>query len=320
MTPANLMSHLHRSLESSATAAALRAIFPSEHFAIHDALPATNELADEGAANHTRLCLDHGGPGIELFTYGRDPAVTSRTATRYTPRQSRTASQAIARLHTLHPSRTFFVQQSAEAINAGVFHNDVIALGHRQVFLYHERAYAETASLIESLRRGFGDATGGDLLEVAVPEKILPLTEAVASYLFNSQLVTLPGGSMAMILPIECREIPFAAAAVDYIRARVPTISVVHYVDVRQSMHNGGGPACLRLRVVLTAAEQGAIHRGVIFTPALYEQLKAWISRHYRDELRPEHLADPKLLAESQAALDELTTILKLRALYPFQR
>ena len=43
------------------------------------------------------------------------------------------------------------------------------------------------------------------------------------------------------------------------------------------------------------------------------------MDQHYRDALAPEDLADPALLREAQEALDALTHILDLGAIYPFQ-
>ena len=49
LTPANLLSNLHRSLEPSHTAAALRRIFSDEtRFAVHAPLPAQPHFSDEG--------------------------------------------------------------------------------------------------------------------------------------------------------------------------------------------------------------------------------------------------------------------------------
>src|SRR4029077_2346121 len=60
-TPANLPTQLHRSIEPPVTSAVLRQIFPEgEYFAHHDPLPASEEFADEGAANHMRLAPSHG--------------------------------------------------------------------------------------------------------------------------------------------------------------------------------------------------------------------------------------------------------------------
>jgi len=85
-------------------------------------------------------------------------------------------------------------------------------------------------------------------------------------------------------------------------------------------MSNGGGPACLRLRVALTPAEQDAINPATLMNDALFERLNNWVDAHYRDELHEKDLADPLLLNESRTALDELTKILDLGSVYEFQR
>lgn len=321
-TAANLVSLFHRSLETATTGAALRAIFHDDtRFAHHDALPATAHLSDEGAANHTRLCARHGEPGIELFTFGRIASgAAAPLPRRYPARQSREASQAVARLHGLDPGRTVFVQQNAAAIDAGAFHNDVVAVGNEGVLLCHELAFADRPRALADVRRAFEGACGRELEIVEVPDDVVPLDDAVSSYLFNSQLVTLPNGAMALIAPAECREHPRVRPFLEHLIARAGAIRVMHYVDVRQSMQNGGGPACLRLRVVLTEDQLPAIRQGVLLDVALHARLKLWIERRYRDGLSADDLADPQLLDESRSALDELTVILGLGSLYDFQR
>ena len=307
LTPANLASHLHRALEAPATAATLRAIFPGPLFAHHEPLPATSATTDEGAANHVRLARGHGDSGLELFVYGGDFSAPSRTP-HIAPRQARGASEAIARLHQLFPERTFFARQNPAAIDAGVFHNDVICVAHRHILLCHEHAFADSVQLLDALCRAFHKLAGTALVVIRIPDALLPLADAVRSYFFNSQFVTLPDDTLAFLAPTECRALPAAAAAIDLLRAQIPGIAV-HFIDVRESMRNGGGPACLRLRVVLTPAQQAALHPGVRLTPTLYASLRAWIERHYRETLAPADLADPQLLAESRRALAELRTL-----------
>lgn len=323
LTPANLVTNTHRAIEAAQTARTLGAIFADPaHFAVHEPLPATPEFADEGAANHTRLAAGHGSPGVELFVYGRsgsgDGAKTSPK--RYPARQTLEASEAISRLHGLAPDRTVFAQQHPDAIDAGVFHNDVIAVGNGTVLLAHEKAFADREGTLASLRRA-GEALGFGLVVVEVSEASVPLAVAVKRYLFNSQLVSLPDGTMALIAPSDCQEEPAIVLAIDGIVSDAENpIGVVHYVDVRQSMQNGGGPACLRLRVVLGRAELDAVAQGVLLTETLSRRLEGWIERHYRERLAPADLADPSLLDESRTALDELTGILGLGSIYPFQR
>jgi succinylarginine dihydrolase len=314
-TPANLATHLHRAIESETTARAFKAIFPdARHFVHHQPLPAVPGLGDEGAANHTRLCTEYGAAGLELFVYGRG-AQGEPQPRRFPARQTRAACEAIARLHRLDRARCHFAQQAPEAIDAGVFHNDVIATGNRDFLLCHERAYVDPRALKEWILRHLPSAR---IVEIADHE--VCLAEAVASYLFNSQLVSAADG-MWLIVARECQEHPRVWACIQRMLADpLNPIVGVKVFDLRQSMRNGGGPACLRLRVVLNAAERAAVNPQVWLDAARHAELAAWVRRHYRDRLLPADLADPQLLQESRAALDELTRILGLGALYDFQR
>lgn len=321
-TPANLVAHLHRSLEPPLVGRVLHRIFPDPaHFAHHAPLAATAALGDEGAANHTRLCASFGQPGVELFVYGRDGLDDARGGSaRFDTRHTREASEAVIRLHRLDRERVVVARQAPEAVDAGAFHNDVVAVGHRHLLLAHERAWVGGADVADRLARRFGEASGGAELTVRwVRERELSLAEAVGCYLFNSQLVTVADGSIALIAPIECCESGRARAVVERLVQEPGPIAAVHYVDLRQSMRNGGGPACLRLRVELTDAERARMETGTLLTDELHPRLVAWVEKHYRDRLEAADLADCSLLDESRTALDELTTILGLGSIYPFQ-
>lgn len=322
LTTANLVSNAHRALEHEQTTRTLRAIFADEgRFAVHGALPCTPDFADEGAANHTRFAGDYGAAGVELFVYGRLGPGEGAVAIprRFPARQTLEASRAIARLHGLDAKRTIFAQQHPEAIDAGVFHNDVIAVGNGSVLLAHELAFADRESVLSDLRRAC-EGAGFQLHHVEIAESAVPLSLAVKRYLFNSQLVCLQDGSMALIAPTDCRDEPQITQAIDAIVADAANpISQAHYVDVRQSMQNGGGPACLRLRVVLGPEDLKAVSPGVLLTDELSARLEGWIERHYRESLAPADLADPKLLDETRTALDELSGLLGLGSIYPFQ-
>lgn len=313
-TAANLSTQFHRSIEAETSARILQRIFNhSEHFAHHQPLPATPALADEGAANHTRFVPDANANGVALFVYGRDAGENPA----YPARQSRAASQAVARQHGLAPDQVVFARQNPAAIKAGVFHNDVIAVGHNDVMLCHEQAFADQAGVRAALAQAIGGPSS--LHWVEVPAAAIDLDAAVASYLFNSQLVTTVDGRLVLIVPGECRQ---SAAVWQWLQAQQADdgpIDAVQIMDVTQSMRNGGGPACLRLRVPLTAAERAAVAPGVTLDDALYHGLCEWIERNYRDRLTAADLADPHLVDENHRALDELTQILGLGALYDFQ-
>jgi len=321
-TPANLVSQFHRSVESTFTGIILKAIFSDDAaFAHHAPLPAAVHFSDEGAANHTRLCTDYAKKGIELFVYGRKAfGQFQRCPFIFPARQALEASEAVARLNQLDPSSTVFAQQNPAAIDAGVFHNDVISVGNEGVFVYHADAFRDSDAVIGLLKRRFAECCDGRFCLIEVGADEVTVKEAVESYLFNSQLVTLPDGGMCLIAPVECEDNPRTKKVLDRILYEENPIRSVLFVDVRQSMKNGGGPACLRLRVVLTEEEMGRTHQGVYLTDRLFAELTSWGEQCYRDQLSPADLADPALAEEGRAALDVLTQILKLGSIYRFQK
>lgn len=315
-TPANLVSQRHRSLEPATTAKVLRAVFHNaDRFVHHAPLPAAAAFGDEGAANHVRVAPSHGEPGVELFVYGRsaDPAAPAPGI--FPARQTLEASRAVARLHALPAMRTLFAQQNPSAIDRGAFHNDVVCVGNENLLLYHEEAFADPAPLLGELGRGVRS-----FVALRVSSAELSLADAVKTYLFNSQVVTLPDGTMMLVAPSECAGHEGVRGVVDRLLGAGTRLQSVRYVNVRQSMCNGGGPACLRLRVVLTDRELAGVTPGVFLTDGLYERLTRWVGRHFRDRLAADDLADPKLLDEGRAALDELTRLLGIGSVYRFQR
>lgn len=322
-TAANLCSKLHRAIEHETTSRILRAAFPDERrFAHHDALPGWPSLGDEGAANHTRLCGAYGERGVEFFVYGRDDLASAPTPQRFPARQTLQASQAIARLHGLADDAVVFAQQHPDAIDAGVFHNDVIAVGNGNVLFCHERAFLDQAAVLSTLRTRLA-AQGSELHVVEVSSGDVSMDDTVGSYLFNSQLLARSpeaGGGMRLVVPQECRERPAVWRYLESLVARGGPIRELHVFDLRESMRNGGGPACLRLRVVLTEAERAATHPTLWIDDARYAVLTEWVKRHYRDRLAVGDLADPALLDECRTALDELTALLGVGSLYAFQR
>lgn len=318
-TPANLNAKFHRAIEHLFTTRVLRAIFNDPaHFMVHDALPPCPHFGDEGAANHTRLAAAFDQPGVELYVYGcsalHDNAPRPQ---RYPARQSLEASEAVARRHGLAAERSVFAQQNPAVIDQGVFHNDVIAVGNRNVLLYHQEAFLDSDKVLQEIRSKLDKTT---LIPLCIRSDDLTVQEAVGSYLFNSQLVSLDDNNMALIVPQECRTSARASAVLDALLddAGNPITQVIA-MDLKQSMRNGGGPACLRLRVALTADEVKAVGRCIV-TPALLDTLEGWVERHYRESLTMADLSDPALLQQSRSALDELTGILDLGSIYDFQR
>ena len=319
LVPANLTAMFHRALEAETTTRVLRSIFRDPaRFEVHDPLPGSSHFGDEGAANHTRL-LCPGRPAVHLFAWGRQafggPSPAGEPM-RYPARQTREASHALARLGQVDPSRALFPQQHPAGIDAGAFHSDVVAVGNANVLLLHERAFVDAEGLLAKLRALLGEA----FVAVLATERELPIASAVAAYPFNSQLLSLPGGEMTIVAPLESREDPYARAFLQRVIESGGPVRSVHHLDLRQSMENGGGPACLRQRIVLSEAERAAVQARVFWDEALGAELEAWVRRHYRDRLVGEDLADPLFTRENLAALDELTRILRLGSVYDFQR
>lgn len=319
-TPANLISNFHRSFEATATGLALFRIFNHPaYFAHHYPLPYHADYADEGAANHTRFCKAFNQPGVQLFVFGRTgPKDPSK---KFPARQTEAASKALVRLHRLSPERVVLAQQNPDAIDAGVFHNDVISVGHQNLFFYHELAFTRTAEVVAELEERVQTICQVPLIALKVRDSEISLTEAVKTYLFNSQIITLPDETMCLIAPEECKHsLPVQEYLNQLINEGKSPIKKVIYQDLCESMQNGGGPACLRLRVALNKIEFGAVRPSVLLTDTLYQRLVTWVEKYYRDQLIPDDLADPSLLDEEYRALDELTTILDLGPLYSFQQ
>lgn len=322
ITPANLASTRHRTIEAEDTAKIFKKIFPNQtFFSNHDPLPYGNIFNDEGAANHTRLCKNYSGPGIHLFVYGmRALEDWAPRPKKFPARQTLEASQAIIRSHKIQEERTVLAQQSPLAIDAGIFHNDVIAVGDRNLFFYHENAFLNNKETINELRDKMEKHLDTELYTIEVPASVIPLQTAVETYLFNSQLITLSDNTFALIAPIECQENQIVSTYLQKLVQDPDTpIRDTHYINTKESMQNGGGPACLRTRFILTENELTHMNQKCLFNDQLFERLNHWAAKYYRDSLEPNELRDPKLVDETQTALNELTRILDLGNIYSFQ-
>ena len=294
LTAANLVTMPHRSQEWPDTVRQLRVAFADPaHFAVHDAVPPC--FGDEGAANHMRMGIRHDARGLEIFVYGRSGGA-------FPARQHEQASRAVARLNRLNPDHVLFVEQAPEAIAAGAFHNDVVAVANERVLFTHEQAFADPDGTYAAIRAKLPEAE-----IVVVPADAVSLADAIQSYLFNAQLLTLPTGEMALVIPIEAWEHPRVRAWLDGMLASNGPIRRVLPVDVRQSMANGGGPACLRLRVV---ADPAKVDPRFLLDEAKASRIEAVIAAHWPETIRPDQLGSPDLTRQVGAAraalLDEL--------------
>jgi succinylarginine dihydrolase len=318
-TAANLVSNLHRHQEADFSHKILKFIFADPHyFSHHPILPRSTAMGDEGAANHSRICKSHSQQGIHLFVYGKQTfAKEAIGPLKYPARQTREASEAIVRNHQLPLERVVFAQQNPQAIDQGVFHNDVISVANESLMLVHEQAFINQDAVLNELRQ----KASFPLTIIELTQEQLAISDAVASYLFNSQILTLPQAQQMLLLaPSECEyNIPVKECIDSLIADPTNPITAVQFMDLRQSMRNGGGPACLRLRVPLNEQELKTMHQGILVDERLLDALDHWVLKHYRSELTPRDLIDPQLINESLQALDELTQLLKLGSIYPFQ-
>ncbi|MEM6625088.1 MAG: N-succinylarginine dihydrolase [Pseudomonadota bacterium] len=318
-TPASLSAMFHRSIEHPVTGRVLKAIFADDaRFAHHVAVPAGGRMGDEGAANHGRMGAAHGDASLELFVYGRSAFERDEGAKRFDARQALECSEAVAYQHQLKPEQTLFIRQAAKAIDAGAFHNDVVSVANGPALMFHEHAFEDREGTLDAIRAA-AEPLGFEPVFLEARADDVSLDDAITSYLFNSQLVTLLDGGMALILPTEAEETASTKAWVDAQIAANGPINEAHYLDLKQSMSNGGGPACLRLRVALSDEELDALGAAVILDDAKISVLEDWVERHYRDRLEPADISDPDLLDECRASLDELTQILDLGSVYDFQ-
>lgn len=299
LTAANLVTMPHRSIEWPDTVRQLRLAFAdTAHFAVHDAVPPC--FGDEGAANHMRMGPAHDAPGLEIFVYGRSGGA-------FPARQHEQAGRAVARLHGLDPARALFVEQNPEAIAAGAFHNDVVAVANERVLFTHELAFADPEGTYAAIRDKLPEAE-----IVVVPAGRVSLADAIRSYLFNAQLLTLPDGTMALVIPTEAWETPSVRGWLEeMLRANGPIRRVLP-VDVRQSMANGGGPACLRLRVV---ADPATVDARFLLDEDKAGRIAGVVAAQWPEQIDPADLGRPALAQTVRTARATLLEALDLATL-----
>ncbi len=314
LTVANLHTNLHRRIEAADTYRVLAAMFkdvPRTH--VHAPLDASKGFRDEGAANHMRLSSRHDSPGLNVYVYGTD----GRADDPPSARQPLSAFDEIRRQHHVANERALYVKQHPEVIKQGVFHNDVIAVSNQHVLLAHESAYVSGADDIERIRAAYHRATNQRLTTLMIPRGELEVEEAVHTYFFNSQIITRPDGGMTVIAPTETRDLYAGKAARVMERLRQDAtnpIDDIRFADLRQSMNNGGGPACLRLRVVMDEAQIAAMKArvNVLADDALIAGLEAIIASDYPGELTPAMIGNPELYHRCRAILARISALMKL--------
>lgn len=313
ITPANLNSMFHRSIEHEFTKVQLELMF-GVAAQVHAPIKNISGYGDEGAANHLRVSAQHLKPGFQIFVFGSSAFEVHQGII---ARQAEEISQAVSTQHQLDPDRVLFLKQNEQAINSGSFHNDIVSLANEEVFIFHQEAFADRVELERVLHHLKDHVLGFHPIEILSED--ISLDNLVSSYLLNSQLITVKNNEMMMLLPEEVQNHPNCMRWLDEIRSSSP-IKHLEFVDIRQSMMNGGGPACLRFKTVVNSDEFDQINKKFILSPEKLMNMRALVSKHFRDKLNPEDLLDIKLMQESFSFLDELTQLLELGCIYHFQK
>lgn len=308
LSPANLLSQLHRSIESTETDTFLRSCFADHtYFHCHPPLPNQLHFADEGAANHIRLNDTESTGALNLFIYGQASTLHQSTQ-RYPARQRQMACEALIRRHQIPTDKALLIQQNPKAIDHGAFHNDVVAVGLNNFLLVHENAFFEQENVMRVLKK-HTEHWANPLIILEIKASELSLKEAISSYLFNSQLVALPSGEILLLAPEESRQSIAAEKICQRIIESNNPVTQIKFINLKQSMDNGGGPACLRLAIPITDKELAAVNPNFLINETRYQQLRLWIKKHYRDQLVPNDLQDYRLAEEIDIALTELQAI-----------
>ncbi|MBD63039.1 MAG: succinylarginine dihydrolase [Gammaproteobacteria bacterium] len=313
ITPANLNSMFHRSIEHEFTKSQLELMLGKVAI-VHDPIKNISGYGDEGAANHLRVSEQHLKAGFQIFVYGSSAFEVHQGII---ARQAEEISQAVSIQHQINPDRVLFLKQNEQAINAGSFHNDIVSLANEEIFIFHQEAFADRVELERILHHLKDHVKGFHPIEILSED--ISLDDLVSSYLLNSQLITVKNNEMMMLLPEEVQNHSNCMRWLEEIKSFSP-IKHIKFVDIRQSMMNGGGPACLRFKTIVNNDELNQINEKFLLTPKKLMDLRALVTKHYRDRLNPADLLDTDLIQESYRFLDELTQLLDLGNVYDFQR
>ena len=321
ITPANLNTMFHRSLESDFTYTQCKLIFSDTCFVVHKPALSISGYGDEGAANHLRISKTHEDKGFEIFVFGesafKEEAFAEYQKTSFIKRQALEVSKSVALSHKLDRNNVFYLQQHPRAIDKGSFHNDIVSLSNENIFIAHEKAFLNRDVLNHVLKHLELEVENFNYIEI--PDKEIPLDDIISSYLLNSQLFTNGEGEMQLILPAEVQNYENCMQWLEKLK-QTSDIKLFDFVNIKQSMMNGGGPACLRLKAILNDGEIKKVNKNFILNNKRLELIEDLIEREYRDELYPDDLKDPSLLDESRKVLDELTQIFGTGSIYEFQK
>ena len=187
-----------------------------------------------------------------------------------------------------------------------------MATSHRNVWLHHEHAYIDADKTILEIEERFELVTQQSLHRCKITAAELPLCDAVSSYLFNGQLLPSDRGPelMTMLCPEQVRETPTALRAIESLIDSDGPIVACEFVELRESMNNGGGPACLRLRVPMNEANWKNLPGNLRFSETIADQLCRVIESTYPAKLETSDLTSLELVHQVKLAVQELNRVL----------
>jgi succinylarginine dihydrolase len=218
-------------------------------------------------------------------------------------RQSLWASKAICQLHALSSTQVWLQKQSKEAISRGIFHNDIISMNSHDLLVFHQQAYENHESLIEKLT-----ALGICCVEIKAEE--FSLEHALKTYFFNSEFIKGKDGSQVLVMSEKCQHDAKVHAQLERIQTAYNKEIKTIYVDLDDSLKNGGGPACLRLRVQLNQEQFSAIPSKFLLTQNKLNALQEVVTRFYRESLSYEDVFTETFQLSLQPVYSRLEQVL----------
>ena len=264
--PANMKQSEHRNIEHPFHQYWLKKILKYSKCNFHKIL----DINDEGSANSIRLWHKKNQCGVNIFVYGKPNA-------RYPIRQSKSSCEKI--INITKPRHYILLEQTKEAIDAGVFHNDVIAFGFKNTIICHEKAFSNQKQELKKLKKIFTNSLNAPLNIVEIANNSLSLNAAVKTYLFNSQVIEI-NNKFELICPIEVKENPNSYKITEKWVTN-GLFNKVHFVNIKSSLKNGGGPACLRLCLYLNDNEVKKIPTKFKLDKTKYKKISKIILEHY---------------------------------------
>ena len=262
--PANMNATYHRKYEHMFNTYWIKQILKNIPHQLHGPLSSD----DEGAANTVRLW--NKDIGIHVAVYGH----------KNTHFPSRQNEDSIKELQEKTNILTLFkLQQKSIAIDHGVFHNDVICFGFKNTLFCHEHAFENQNEKLNNLKKIFHQKTNENLTIIEIKESELTLDECISTYLFNSQVI-IQKNNIILLCPSTVKRNNKSLSITNQWQQK-GYFSDVQYIDIKSSLMNGGGPACLRLCMYLNGNEIKKIPKQFWASENKIKELTKFINTEY---------------------------------------